>query len=216
VYYIVIQLSFSSGAEAMDAVSQFIKDLFQLLGSKLVVISSDASAVILAVLAIGLILLLFYIVTLTIKPSNQTSESDDEELQRAPKSIRDKLAACRDQVRELQTNPPYLTSEKLYFAVNGIVNSGFILSVALLIWALVSLRNQNPADTVTLRAVKGQLDAVIITLASAMLVSAVVVYVSRSKSDTGRSYERINKAFMISFVIAIASLATFIIVHPSL
>jgi hypothetical protein len=189
---------------SMETVLQAFKDFLDILASKIVPVSSDASAVILVVIVIGFLVLFAYIATLKIKQSGQlqTIGSDG---QKDPIKLREELDACREEISELRTNPPYWLSEKLYFALNGIVNSGFILSVALTVWEFFRLR---PLKL----PVSKELGYVVIALASTMLVSGIIILLTRH--DYGRAYARINRAFMISFVIAVAAFLTFVYVTP--
>jgi uncharacterized membrane protein len=104
----------------------------------------------------------------------------------------------------MTTNPTYTRTEKIYFAVNGITNSALILGIGILLYAYVRLHYLHVASPSTEVAV----ERIMGVLASTIVVSGFLVW--RSLKDKGRSFERINQSFQISFAIAVVAFFVFV------
>jgi hypothetical protein len=173
-------------------------------------------------IALGLIFLLGYFGTIVrnkpdhpkpvVPPPSLTAESAaPERLKRANESLKNELEEAHEVIKELRSAPNYTTVEKAYFNANGIANSGLILSIALLIWEFLRLRD-SCLPSISAVKINDEIGAVMATLALAILTSSIVVAIAHV--DKGRSHERINRAFFVSMVISMAAFLIFAMAVP--
>jgi cbb3-type cytochrome oxidase subunit 3 len=200
-----------------QTINDFIQSFFHIVDTHLSRVSPDASAILLALFGLGLIVLLAIIALRLIPgekqaaeyPKRATVDLDDidgnAKLKRVIRELTEENDEYRTRLREYRLNPDHSTVEKMYFSVNGITNSGLLLSIGLLLWEFFNLRNRNGA--IQISSITDELGRMMSVLALTMAFSAVVVFIARP--EKGRSYERTNKAFFISLVFSAAAMIVF-------
>jgi hypothetical protein len=206
--------------------SHIFDDVFKLLSPVSPNVSAALLIVIVAVL-LGLLIYFFVIIDGVVRrrhghdevgrPSRSDIETDTEDEQNDDEEdysgsgklaqCRRRLADARAKLRQMRNDPSYNQIERVYFSVNGITNSGLILSSSLLLFEFFKTKNRPPVAAIMVSAEVGRVIGVI---AFTLLIAAIVVYLSHKPG--GRSYERINRAFVISFILCAASFAVFVTV----
>ena len=195
-----------------QSINNLIQDFFRVLDTHLSTVSPDASAFILGLFGVGLLILLATIALRLIpgeKPSSydltELDGIDGKKLKGMVRELSEENDNYRRKLKDYRSNPDHSTLEKLYFSVNGITNSGLLLSISLLLWEFFNLRNRNGVIQISL--VTEELGRLMSVLALTMVFSAIVVFIARP--EKGRSYERINKAFFVSLVFTVAAMIVF-------
>lgn len=212
----------------LKIMTNVVEWVFALLRDKIPPVSSDASAIILLVLSVGLLALLALIAWLwapkkrdllpipkEVTPISPDLLSGSPELKQKVRTLEGSLTEIRNQISITHSNPQHSTIEKLYFAINGITNSGLLLTIGLLVWEFFALKDRGAM--VRLSAVANEIGRIMSVLALTIIFSVVIVFVAtrdRGRSNEARSYERINKAFSISLMITLAALLIFIYLLP--
>jgi hypothetical protein len=201
-----------------ETINDLIQTFFHVLDTHLAILSPDASALILGIIAVGLLGLLV-VVALRLLPRDKHNDLSDKgrpaidlddidgsvRLKKMVRELSQDNEEYRRKLRDYRSNPEHSTVEKLYFGVNGITNSGLLLCIGMLLWEFFNLRNRN--GTIALSAVTDELGRLMSVLALTMVFSGVIVLIARP--ERGRSYERINRAFFISLVMAVAAIFVF-------
>lgn len=204
---------------------EFFRGGLKLLDDKLISVSSDASAIILFVVAAGMLGLIFLVATRALPekqsplPRTKIDPIDDADvssrtvakLKKAIEVLNEDIDHRDTKIKNLRDSQEHTPVERLYFAVNGIVNSEFILGIGLVLWEFLDLRNRPPKQIV-LSAVAQELGRVMSVLAATTICSAIIVYITRS--EDGRSYQKINRAFYISLGISVAAFLVFTLFVP--
>jgi hypothetical protein len=205
-------------SQVFQSINDLIQAFFHVVDAHLSTVSPDASAFILGLFGVGLLVLLA-IIALRLIPGEKPpiheaskrslTELDDidgnAKLKKMVRELTEENDDYRRKLKDYRLNPDHSTVEKLYFSVNGITNSGLLLSIGLLLWEFFNLRNRN--GVIPISSVTDELGRLMSVLALTMMFSAVVVFIARP--EKGRSYERINKAFFISLVFAVAAIIVF-------
>jgi len=204
-------------AAFFQSINDFIQAFFRVLDAHLSTVSPDASAFLLGVFGIGLLILLA-IVALRLIPLEKAdhgstkrslAELDDidgsAKLKKMIRELSEENETYERKLSNYRANPDHSTVEKLYFSINGITNSGLLLSIGLILWEFFNLRTRSGVLQVS--AVTDELGRLMSVLALTMVFSAIVVFIARP--EKGRSYERINRAFFISLVFTVAALIVF-------
>jgi hypothetical protein len=198
-----------------EAIQESVREFLKLLDDKLVAVSSDASAIILFVMAVGLLSLLFMIAGKKPSPAGEETiagPADHEKtipvnLERIIDELNGEIARRDITIKKLRSGEDHTPIEQLYFAVNGIVNSAVLLNVALFLWEFFEFRNRPPKQQIGSLAVAHGLGRVMIVLAATTVCSVIIVYMSRSTG--GQSYEKINRSFFISLGVSVAGFLVF-------
>lgn len=188
----------------MKEVFDFVKDIFiKIVGEKISPIQGEASAIILFVIVVSCIGLLALAIWLyRPRPPEQgitvKNETDINILKRTVDVLNDRL-------EKSAVNPEFTTLEKIYFAVNGITNSATLLSVSILLWEFQNLRGKG--GQLSMSSIANEIGQIMGALVFTFVLSALVVCLMPAGS--GRSYQRINRAFVVSFVIGVATFGIF-------
>ncbi len=164
---------------------------------------------------------------------NYGEEAGVDVLKKEIDDLRKILAQRSDELVEFKKNPPYNRAERIYFNVNGIANSGLVLIIGLLVWEFLTLNAHlnthlntivseiehlpvlNAAERTQLTSLIDQFEKAFNieisyfmgTLAIAIILSGIIVLIA--KLQGGRSIQIINRAFVISLVVSIASFVVF-------
>lgn len=153
----------------------------------------------------------------------RSNREDESASRNALEDAHEQIDALKAQIKELEQNPPYSLAERIFFNVNGIANTGLFLAIAILLWewftvaenlssaTLKSVPKKQLTDLQNLfvTRIEDELNRAMTALVAALLISFVIVGVAAK--ERGRSFQIINRALIISFIIASIVFAFFVI-----
>jgi hypothetical protein len=192
-----------------------VAPFFVLFDKNIVPPGEGASALLLLFFAMGFLILCAFIAWLWI-PKRETETRvprieadllrDQPELKEKVRQLEQKLQATQEKFDKEQTDPDFRVIEKLYFAVNGAINSGILLCIGLLVWEFVTLKNGS--RQISSDKIVDEIGHMIMVFAITMVFAIVLSLLTMPVG--GRSYRRINKAFSVSLVAAVAGFLFFV------
>ena len=219
----------------MTGVWESLPGAFQTLVTEVVKLGPTLSAPVMIIFCLALVIIMFRVTSPPIPPikiehgSVADTAATTAMLQKTISDLQKKIDDQNFEFEQRKRNPEYTQTERIYFNLIGIANSGLILTLSLLVFEYITFNAQfrgvvsnasssgrpRPAPSIDAfrGAVEREIAALSATVGMALIVASIIVYMVQRPG--GRSIEIINRSFKASlFVCAMFFLAFVLLISP--